>query len=270
MKRKYVKVDWEGSGYHGFPIPPGQVDYDSPEEAAGWSAFEQILAAAKRGDFSRVKTLLTIYDDADWLLGAACAELMGDIGSRQFFDELRPAVINVIHPTYSIDLGCSLAIWGHLSVVPTLLDTLAKIAEFDDAPALLQMLSVLLEEEPGELADIHGLHDISAYSAKVLRQANVVASRLGTEDACVMFGDRFTIDKLVGVIRRRLTDRGLFDPYLRHKLEATTGVDCSGFYEDEIIQPLQALAILEEFEDRGGAKKYEPGRRYFFGHPVPD
>ena len=270
MKQKFIELNWEGGGYHGFPVAPGAGADESEEEAAGWSRFDLVLAAAKRGDFSGVKSLLTIYDDADWLLCGACAELMGDIGSRQFFDDLRPVVTSILEPTYSVDLGRSLGIWGHLSAVPTLLDTLAKIAEFVDAPALVQKISVLLEAQPGELGDIDGLHDIAAYSTKVRRQVDVVASRLGTVDAIVMFGDLFSVDKLVGVMRRRLTEGSRFDPYLRHKFEATTGVDCSGFYADEILQPLQALAIIEEFEDRGGANAFEPGRRYFFGHLVPD
>lgn len=265
-----MELNWEAAGYHGFPVAPGQGGYASAEEAAAWSGFELVLANAKRGDFSGIKRLLTIYDGADWMLSGACSELMGDIGSRQFFEELRPAVTSILDPTYSVDLGRSLAIWGHLSAVPTLLETLAKIAEFDDAPALVQMLSVLLEPEPGELGDFDGLHDIAAYSTKVRRQVDVVASRLGSVDRIVMFGDLFAVDKLVDVMRRRLTERGRFDPYLRHKFEATTGVDCSGFYEDEVLQPLQALAIIEEFEDRGGANAFEAGRRYFFGHLVPD
>lgn len=65
-------------------------------------------------------------------------------------------------------------------MVPTLLETLAKIAEFVDAPALVQMLSVLLEAEPGALGGFDGLRDITAYSALVNRQVDAVASRLGT------------------------------------------------------------------------------------------
>lgn len=270
MQRKYMELNWEGPGYHGFPVAPGQGGYASAEEATAWSGFERVLAAAKRGDFSGVNRLLAIYDDADWMLGAACADLMGDIGKRQFFDKLRPAVVSILDPTYSVDLGCSLALWGHLSVVPTLLDTIAKITEFVDAPALVQMLSVLLESEPGELGDISGLHCIETYSAAVLRQMDIVASRLGTVDAIVMFGDLFSVDKLVSIMRRRLIEGGRFDPYLRHKFEANTGVDCSGFYKDEILQPLQVLAILEESEGRGGLKNYEPGRRYFYGHSIPE
>ena len=270
MQRKYMELNWEGSGYHGFPAASGPGGYASPEEAAAWSGFEQILAAAKRGDFSGVGNLAAIYDEADWMLSGACAELMGDIGSRAFYDELRPAVTTILDPTYSVDLGRSLGIWGHLSVVPTLLETLEKIAEFEDAPALVQMLSIMLEPQPGPLGDIHGLQDVAAYSRLVTRQADVVASRIGTSDAIVLFGERFSVANLVEVMRRSLSAGGPFDPYWRHKFEATTGVDCSGFYENEILQRLNALAVIEEFEDLGGVKRYEPGRRYFFGHPVPD
>lgn len=272
MKRQYIEVDWEGADYHGFPISTPRHSYPLEEEGevALWAQFESVLAEAKHGNFSGVRRLLTIYDSADWLLSGACADLMGEIGNRQFFDELRPAVTSILDPTYSVDLGRSLAVWGHLSAVPTLLETLAKISEFIDAPDLVEMLSFMLEPEPGELGDSDGLKDIAAYSAKVRQQADAIASRLGTVDAIVMFGDLLSIDKLVSVIRDRLTQGGLFNPYLRHRFEATTGVDCSGFYKDGVLQSLQALAILQEFEELGEAKKYEPGRRYFFGHPIPE
>jgi len=269
MQENFMELNWEGAGYHGFPAVPGPSGYATTEEAMAWSGFEQVLAAAKQGDFSGVTKLPGIYDDADWMLGAACAELMGDIGSRSFFDELRPAVTGILDPSYSVDLGRSLAIWGHLSSVTTILETLEKIPDFEDAPALVQMVSLLLEPEPGVLGDRRGLDDIEAYSGEVRRQAELLAVRLGTSDAIVMFGELFTVEKLVDVMRRRLTEGGRFDPYWRHKFEATTGVDCSRFYDGGILRPLQALAVIEEFEDLGGARRYEPGRRYFFGHPVP-
>lgn len=270
MRNHFMELDWEGTGYHGFPAARGPDGYVSDEEAAAWSGFEQVLGAARRGDFSSVAQLLEVYDDAGWTLGSACVELMGDIGSRSFFDTLRPVVTEILDPTYSVDLGRSLAVWGHLSAVPTLLETLGKIPDFEDAPALVQMLSVMLEPEPGVLGDIDGLQDIHAYSNEVIRQADLLASRLGTKDVVVMFGDIFSVDRLVDVMRRRLTKGGRFDPCWRHKFEATTGVDCSGFYEDGILRPLQALAVLEDFEDMGQARRYRPGQRYFFGRPVPD
>ena len=270
MKQTVMELNWEGGGYHGFPGAMGPGGYTSAEEVVAWKGFEQVLASAKNGDFSGAERLLDIYDDAGWLLSGACAELLGDIGSRALFERIRPVVTAILDPMYSVDLGCSLAIGGHLSSVPALLETLGKIAEFEDAPALIQMLSVMLEPEPGPLGDIDRLDDIDTYADDVRLQADALAARLGTTDAVVMFGDLFSIDKLVAATRRSLTNNGLFNTYLRHKLEATTGFDFSGFYENGSLRPLRALAVIEDFEDTGKLARYQPGRRYFFGHPVPD
>lgn len=246
MRHDFMELDWEGAGYHGFPGGDASED-----EADAWSGFEQVLARAKQGDFSGVGQLPAIYEEADWMLGAACAELMGDIGDRRVLESLHPAVTAILDPTYSVDLGRTLAIAGHLSSVPVLLEALVKLADFEDAPALVQMLSVMLEPEPGALGDIGRLDDVEAYADHVRRQAAVVAARTGSPDAVVMFGDVFSVERLVAVMRQRLAEGGRFDPYWRHRFEATTGVDCSGFYEDGILQPLQALAVIEEFEDLG-------------------
>ena len=47
MQRKYMELDWEGAGYHGFPATLGVGGYASAEEATTWSGFELVLAAAK-------------------------------------------------------------------------------------------------------------------------------------------------------------------------------------------------------------------------------
>ncbi|MFO1049133.1 MAG: hypothetical protein U1E52_14680 [Geminicoccaceae bacterium] len=270
MRGRYKELNWEGSGYHGFPVERGQDDYVSAEDAEIWSEFDSVLASAKRGDFSRVSRLVTIYDETDsWMLGTACCDLIGDIGSRPLFETLRPAVTSVIDPTYSVDLGRSLAVWGNLTVVPTLLETLESIAEFVDAPALVQMISFLLEPEPGPLADTDGLHNFAAYASMVRGRFNDTAARVGTEDAIVLFGDLFSVERLIAGICDSVNG-GRLDSYMRHKFEATTGVDCSGFYVDEILQPLRVLAIIEEFEDSARSEDYVRGKRYFFAHPVPD
>ncbi len=56
---------------------------------------------------------------------------------------------------------------------------------------------------------------------------------------------------------------------LREKFEASTGINCSGFYNNKQFQPLAATAVLEEFLESVDPQKYREGMRYFFGHPVP-
>ena len=57
---------------------------------------------------------------------------------------------------------------------------------------------------------------------------------------------------------------------MRHKLEATIGWNLSSCYKKSILNPLAATAELEEIEETVDLSKFVPGRRYFFGHPVPD
>ena len=58
--------------------------------------------------------------------------------------------------------------------------------------------------------------------------------------------------------------------HFRRRFEATTGIDCSAFFEQKRFRPLVAAAIVEEFLECQKAEKYEDGTRYFFGHCIPD
>jgi hypothetical protein len=47
-------------------------------------------------------------------------------------------------------------------------------------------------------------------------------------------------------------------------------VDCSDFFDDENNpRYLPAAAVMESFLERGDTSRYQPGQRYFFGHPIP-
>jgi len=53
-------------------------------------------------------------------------------------------------------------------------------------------------------------------------------------------------------------------------LEAATGIDCAPmFNEMGNLNRLAAIAILDEFLDTDPGARFLPGRRYFFGHPIP-
>jgi hypothetical protein len=55
----------------------------------------------------------------------------------------------------------------------------------------------------------------------------------------------------------------------RHCFEATTGVDCTGFYRKQSVQALTASAIIEDLVAKTDLNKFQSGVRYFFGHAVP-
>lgn len=84
-----------------------------------------------------------------------------------------------------------------------------------------------------------------------------------------MQGKIFSVTALMEMIRIS-ADSGKFDAKLRQIFEATTGIDCTNFYQDHKARPVYIHAILDEFEEVGGPDRFVPGKRYFFGHLVPD
>jgi hypothetical protein len=58
--------------------------------------------------------------------------------------------------------------------------------------------------------------------------------------------------------------------YEKVLIEAFTGVDLSGFYERSTLMPQRASLRLEQAADEIDFDRFEAGRRYFFGRPLPD
>lgn len=79
---------------------------------------------------------------------------------------------------------------------------------------------------------------------------------------------------VLDVVREFLAEVKSPDPHnfidLRHRFESYTGFDCRKFYFAMEPQRLQMAAALEDFLASPEAARYQPGRRYFFGHPIPE
>jgi hypothetical protein len=95
--------------------------------------------------------------------------------------------------------------------------------------------------------------------------------KFGSDRVSVWNGEIFSIrsfaEQFFDIVRRVLPV-SLFK--YRHRLEATTGIDCRDFFADGETQFLEIAATLEEFLDSPDIHEYRPGVRYFFGHPIPD
>jgi hypothetical protein len=108
----------------------------------------------------------------------------------------------------------------------------------------------------------------------VLEKYRSLKKDLGQEASPVWNGQLFSVKELAARTRSLIQHaspeqlRSVPFTTIRHKLEASTGIDCTSFFEKGQFQPLAALSILEEFLESGTAAKYLPGVRYFFGHAV--
>jgi hypothetical protein len=88
----------------------------------------------------------------------------------------------------------------------------------------------------------------------------------------VFFGEVLHVPEVARELLGRLErshENEATQPQLRRRLEASTGVDCSSFFENRGFRPLTAATMLETMLESGSLDRYVAGRRYFFGFPVP-
>jgi hypothetical protein len=266
------RMYWDARGYHAFPLTD-QDRLDDPETFPAWQAFDQLLESAKMGRFHEVEMLIDWHNESeDWVIRGAFVKLLGDAGQGRV---LRDLLANV-YPTCDIvdqyDYGEAFVNWTSLSAIPALIELYSADSESQDAKFIPLRLSRLLEAEPGPIGDFPrngSSAAVAGYHGIVMDKYEELCRTFGTRDAYVFRGGKLHVTSVAECILRDL-QKQQFNQEMRHKFEAMTGIDCSGFYVDRQLQPLAAAAIVEEFLDSGAGDKYEPGVRYFFGYPIPE
>ncbi|NVB40824.1 hypothetical protein G6O69_23495 [Pseudenhygromyxa sp. WMMC2535] len=267
--------------YFAYPMVAEDLEL---EDFDAWQVLGEAIQAAQNGDFGATPGLLEKFDrDDHWIRRAVYGALLGDAGT----DAINERVLELyarggLSSDYSWGLSIVLYAWGRLDVVPHLVREWRKIYLVDeDAMYIPPRLGCLLEEERGDVHDAFPGPErdddeaADAYLELVMARCTELQRRYG--DRAFLFRGR-PIDP-AWIAERGLRDLAespkLFDSHMRQKFEAMTGIDCSSFYEDEKgnfsqrVKPLAAAAIFEEFLASPQRHAFEPGKRYFFGHPIP-
>ena len=131
------------------------------------------------------------------------------------------------------------------------------------------MLSTILDPD-GLLPLPDEFESIDGYCGMVDRTWKELADRFGTTDLYIWLGEPTSVRRMAKVIIAKAREP-YFSFEIRHKFEASTGINCSAFYKaDQSFQPLSAAAIAEDFLNSPRAAQFVDGMRYFFGHPLPD
>ena len=274
MKSKtdlYKRCRFTVEGYFALPLSVDDMNVSNSQQ---WFEFDTRLSEAKRGEFTGIPQLADwIAKSNDWVLQGQYVQLFGDAGSKQSLN----AVLHTLPVGRNISLefayGQAFEYWGHLSVIPALIDMYERYSFSDDAMYVALSLSRLMEETPGKISEYpldKGENEVKQYCHMVRQRYEELCARLGTRDAVVFRGDVISIQRICKKMLDDLGRRHGFHEEMRHKFEAYTGVDCSTLYVDEVPQPLAAAAIVEEFLESPKAEKYKEGVRYFFGHRIPD
>ena len=264
--------EWDVLGYQFAEEPPvslsAAMSSDDP-----WIVVAGCLQYAKHGRFDYLKHLRRfIRPESAALLVRASVDLLGDIGTREtlaVLQELLAEESDAIR--VEACWGCHLT--GRLSIIPPMVEAWQILKRQADRDSVGAMFGQILEEEPGPLS-VNEEYQPHEYAEMVLARGRELTDQFD-DDAAVWEGRLFSLTDLTARKRRLLggdvqMSFGLAVEFtdFRHRFEASTGIDCTSFFQNEAFRPLAATAILEEFLEGPKAAEFQPGVRYFFGQPI--
>src|SRR5437867_1509065 len=145
-KRRRLTV----KGYFAFPLTADDKDVPNYQQ---WLAFGSLLSEAKRGVFTRISQLPDwIAKSDDWVLRGQYVRLLGDAGSKRVLNNVLQTLPVGQDSILELAYAQAFEYWGHLSVIPVLIDTYQRYYFSDDARYVVHSMSRLMEEVPGEIS----------------------------------------------------------------------------------------------------------------------
>jgi hypothetical protein len=279
-----------GDGFFFTEEPP--VNISEPrylEDANPWVVLSCALARLRAGDFgvfsAVIKAILKEEEQSLWI---SAGEL--------FSYAAPPSALGLLKQAYRSDeltrnselirqycrILCHSLIPGHLDEILELY----RISQDEDVRVLVaEYLSHVWEDEPGPVAKGPILetapeppppfemkyYDYDTYERR-LRQ---LAARVEPGTRYVLGGAPFSVLRLAERIlaHAQAGEDSVRTNFERMAFEANTGISCKSFFAEDGPQarfrPLSAAAIVEGFLEDPSSRRFVPGQRYFFGHPVP-
>lgn len=258
---------WRRRGY-GLSGPlPAEVEADDAE----WLTLARSLERAKVGDFTALADLDALVSaEAPPLLMRGALMLMGDAGDAATLARVEAAM--AIDSSEVVVAACQAAAFAGLPrLLSPMLDALERTRRRQDRDFIRDAIALIVEDDEGPITNEALLETAELRQHVESRRAELERQAPG---AAFFEGRPFDVVELarsMSALLRRIDEEsgvaGLFLP-LRHKFEASTGIDCSDFFDDDRLQPLAALALLEEFLESTRPLHFAAGARYFYGHRI--
>ncbi|TIP02851.1 MAG: hypothetical protein E5X76_23100 [Mesorhizobium sp.] len=292
--------DWREDGFHFAGTPPaGLMSPAALSNSNPWIVLAAVVERAKHGDHSQVPLLSRYYEEhATDRLAQVALMLTGDIGRERDL-QLLAGALSSADPLTRVYAAQGAALAGRAWLVPPMLEAWDAADTVDEHAMIGARIADLLEEPGGELiehADIFPFKNVdrfleenpsfrkaesqlrilaegeAAFPRLVEAQYAKVTKQVNDDAAFLWRGSRWSmrnfVDRFLAELDREVP---LSLPNLRHRFEAYTGLDCTGFfYVDGDPDLIGMAAVLDDFLESGTIGQYAVARRHFFGHPIPD
>nr|WIE91134.1 hypothetical protein P9270_027040 [Mesorhizobium sp. WSM4875] len=272
----------------GFYVPGVDLRSYDPSRLLGsdeiWEQIAGLFLACELGDFSALRRIPAIMKGSDaYLVWRAVTNLAGLAGTLGFVKDIfKPFEKDGSGSEYFMATALGLTL--DPDAIRMLLTLHNDASDEETRYQVERELSYLLEDTNGPISrgadesieseDRDTVHIINRekYFPKVEDALSLMLGQLPGPNTPILGGKVFDVVKLA----RQLLERvGGAAPEIgrvhRHRLifEAATGVNCAAFFDSPVkLNSLQATAILETFLDSGDVRRFVPGQRYFFGHPI--
>lgn len=265
---------WDEGGY-AFKTQPEQDLFAQGIFASAdpWLIVAASLELAKSGTPLPADVLFDLVERSDsGAIAQACLCLVGDAGRQQAMNRLASMCVNA-RESYVRVKACSAALHsGCLSIAPAILEAWQGIHPRERG-ALSLYLSYLLEDDFGPIASCEDFEADDDYAQTVKARIDELVSQHG-KNAVIFKGKPADVRRLAEMMIE-LLDSGESDEivgtefiHLRHRFEAQTGIGCTAFYSRGRFIPYAARRILDQFLHDAHGDSFQPGHRYFFGHPL--
>jgi hypothetical protein len=268
---------WGRRGY-AYKHPPSVdlMDDRALDDPDKWIVVASVLEHAKQGDFRHIDRLHseTLDESGDPTLGGACLDLIADAGSHADLEFLANMIITEGVPAAMRVAACfSAGYCGELWLVEYMLECWKSLERHADRASIDVVIRGILEpQEGGPLPELGTIDSAEEYQAVITARYKQLLSESGSYETAFFLGTPVDVPTLVWQMRNLVeTDDpgGINDRWRR--FEPLTGVDCSSFYTPTGVNLEAVTAVLDEFEAQrpSASHRFEPGKRYFFGHLVP-
>jgi hypothetical protein len=287
---------WTARGYFYAGSPP--MDLLKPAALTSedpWIVIAAAVEHAKLGDHSHIRLLKQWFYEIPQSIA-----ITGDAGTEA---DLR-TLAELMHDE-SADVrasACEAAMMaGRLWLVPFMLEAYRRATHAGDRETIGYAISDLLDEQAfGEIASLVGspsapavrsseiqnpllralaeqqaarADDEPTFEPAVETRFDALRAQFGGDQLSIWRGKPFSVRALAAYLLSLVRNPSGSVPaesfyVLRQKFEAATGIDCSAFFKDGVLQPLAVAAIAEDFLESGRPDTFRDGQRHFFAHIV--